>query len=85
MQNSKFDHSWLNYLTTNQIPVCTEIDTRKLTMKLRQSGTPLGVLIKSSSKEEAISKAESLIQNFKKWESYFLKIGNYLPKIGSYC
>lgn len=65
IQNSKRESSWLNRLTHKQIPVLTEIDTRKLIFRLRDQGTVWGALVHESSKEQAIAEAKTLIQQAK--------------------
>ncbi len=42
MQNSKMDSSWLNRLSKHGVPVLSEVDTRKLTLYLRDRGSIWG-------------------------------------------
>lgn len=65
IQNSKKESSWLNRLTHKQIPVLTEIDTRKLIFRLRDGGTVWGALVQEESEELAIKEAKSLISQSK--------------------
>lgn len=65
IQNSKRESSWLNRLIHKQIPVLTEIDTRKLIFRLRDQGTVWGALVSEDTKEQAIEEAKSLIRQAK--------------------
>jgi carbamoyl-phosphate synthase small subunit len=65
IQNSKIDSAWLNQLIENQVPVVSEIDTRKITLRLRSGGTPWGALVKADSESAARSLATELIQKRK--------------------
>lgn len=65
IQNSKRESSWLNRLAHKQIPVLTEIDTRKLIFRLRDQGTVWGALVDEDSKEKAIAEAKTLIHQAK--------------------
>ncbi len=65
IQNSKRDSSWLNRLTHQQIPVLTEIDTRKLIFRLRDKGTVWGALVQEKTESEAIAEAKTLIEQAK--------------------
>jgi carbamoyl-phosphate synthase small subunit len=55
--------SWAQRLLSNDIPILSEVDTRKLTLRLRSDGTPWGALTNARSSEEALEMARSLIQN----------------------
>lgn len=68
MQNTTRENSWLNRLIENKVPVLTEVDTRRLVIKLRSQGTPWGALVQADSQEEARTKAQTLIQKQKKLE-----------------
>ena len=61
MQNTKRENSWLELLTKNEVPVVTEIDTRRLVIKLRSKGTPWGAVVAANSPEEAQKKGLDLI------------------------
>ncbi len=65
IQNSKIDSAWMNQLTENQVPVVSEIDTRKITLRLRSGGTPWGALVNAESESAARSIAAELIQKRK--------------------
>lgn len=61
MQKSTRDQSWLNQLTSANVPVISELDTRKLVGHLRTTGTVWGAIVQSSTDEQAILKARQLI------------------------
>ncbi len=61
VQDSERDHAWKARLTSNGIPLVTEIDTRALVLRLRSGGTPWGALVKAMTETEAKQKAEKLI------------------------
>lgn len=65
IQETKRDKGWLNTLVQNQIPVISELDTRRLIFRLRR-GTPWGAIVQSENQEEALAKAQSLISEKKK-------------------
>lgn len=65
VQNSQRDQTWRNQLTENHVPILTELDTRYLTLRLREKGTPWGAIVVASSKEEALKKAQILIDKKK--------------------
>ncbi len=66
LQDSARDQSWKNLLAKNKIPMVSEIDTRKLILKLRESGTCLGALVQASDETEAKTKFEKLKKEFLK-------------------
>jgi carbamoyl-phosphate synthase small subunit len=53
IQNSKEESSWLNKLLKNKIPVLSGLDTRTIVLRLRQSGTVWGAVVKATSEIEA--------------------------------
>jgi len=67
-QNTERDHQWRQRLAENKIHLLSEVDTRALVLRLRRSGTPWGAIVASSSPEEAVKKAQSLIQKKKTLE-----------------
>ena len=67
MQNTDRENSWLKTLDQNQIPVVTELDTRRLVLKLRDSGTVWGAVVVAESEVEAQERAQDLIEKQKKW------------------
>ncbi len=65
IQNSIRDISWQNRLKEQKIPLLSDIDTRKLVLRLRQ-GTPWGAIVVASTAEEAKERARALINEKKK-------------------
>lgn len=61
MQSGSRDQAWLERLRDYQIPVLSGIDTRKLTHRLRQGGTPWGAIVQAENEGEAIQFAKTLI------------------------
>lgn len=45
IQNSTRDSSWSQWLMANKVPVVSEMDTRRIVKRLRNLGTPWGVLL----------------------------------------
>ena len=68
MQNTDRENSWLKTLDQNQIPVVTELDTRRLVLKLRDSGTVWGAVVVAESEVEAQERAQDLIEKQKKMD-----------------
>ncbi len=66
LQKSNRDHSWLARLHENETPCLSEVDTRALTLKLREGGTPWGAIVEANSETEAKEKAKLLIVEKKK-------------------
>tara|TARA_Y100001958_G_scaffold156802_1_gene150306 strand:- start:314 stop:1387 length:1074 start_codon:yes stop_codon:yes gene_type:complete len=66
LQNSKRDHAWREKLLQSQVPIVTEVDTRSLTLELREKGTTWGALVEAQNKSEAIELAKSLIAEEKR-------------------
>lgn len=66
MQNSVRNSSWADMLVKNQVPILTEIDTRQLTKKLRNQGTPWGALVSAPNSAIALERAKKLISDAKK-------------------
>lgn len=65
IQNTEREKSWLNRLVHKQVPLLSEVDTRSLTLTLRQKGTTWGGLVEASSPEEARKEASALIAQAK--------------------
>lgn len=65
IQDSLREHSWKQCLIENQIPLLSEVDTRKLVQRLRQ-GAVWGALVQAASEDEAQNRARSLIELSKK-------------------
>ncbi len=68
MQNSWREHSWREKLLKAGVPILTDVDTRKLVFKLRDFGTPWGALVQAQTPDEALSKAQVLIVEKKKFD-----------------
>ncbi len=66
MQNTNENSSWVNRLVENDIPILTEVDTRTLTIHLRNQGTPWGALVTAVDEKNAVNKAMKLIFEAKK-------------------
>jgi carbamoyl-phosphate synthase small subunit len=66
LQNSWRDKRWQQKLLKNNVPILTDVDTRRLVFHLRDGGTPWGALVKAPTKEEAFEKAKKLIAEKKK-------------------
>lgn len=65
LQNTLRDQSWLKQLIAEGIPVISEVDTRELTLTLREAGTMWGALVQASSEVEAKAVAKKLIDQQK--------------------
>ncbi|MCS6837299.1 MAG: carbamoyl phosphate synthase small subunit [Bdellovibrionaceae bacterium] len=61
LQNSARDHAFLDSLREQQIAVMTEVDTRALTLKLRDWGTIWGVIVVADELSLAKEKASLLL------------------------
>ncbi len=61
LQHSKRENTWLKRLDENQVSILSDVDTRKLVLKLRSSGTPWGAIVTALNEKEAVSKAQKLI------------------------
>lgn len=66
VQGSQRDRSWQKRLEDNKIPLLSEIDTRRLVLRLREGGTPWGAIVSAESPGQAKDKATKLIQEKKK-------------------
>ena len=64
MQSTDRDKKWLETLKTNEVPFLTDVDTRRLVLRLREKGVMWGALLPFS--KEAKSKALKLIKESKK-------------------
>lgn len=65
LQNTERDNSWAQVLMDNNVPILTEVDTRRLVVKLRTLGTTWGAIVAAFSPTEAIERANSLIKKQK--------------------
>lgn len=68
LQQSSREQSWLTRLNDNKVATISDIDTRAITLRLRQKGTPWGALVAAESQEEALPLAMALIQSKKKMD-----------------
>lgn len=66
VQDSPRDRSWIQRLQDHGIPLLSEVDTRRLTLRLRRGGTPWGALVRADNEAQAKSKAMGLIEAKKK-------------------
>jgi carbamoyl-phosphate synthase small subunit len=65
MQNSDRDRSWRSQLLEAGIPILSDLDTRKIVMRLRDLGTPWGALVEAENSDEAKTLAMKLIKEKK--------------------
>lgn len=65
VQDSVRDHSWRKQLQEHHVPVLSGLDTRFITLRLREKGTPWGAIVIAHSKEQALKKAHFLISQKK--------------------
>ncbi len=68
IQCSERDSSWLTTLTDRNIPVLTDLDTRSIVLKLRDSGTPWGALLPYTSDSEVKMQMKELVEKKKSQE-----------------
>ena len=68
MQNSSRDTSWKNKLTRHSVPILEGVDTRSLTLTLRNHGSIYGAIVEGDSESEAQKRAQVLIQQSKSKE-----------------
>lgn len=86
MQNTLRENSWMRRLIEHQVPILTEVDTRRLVIKLRSGGTPWGAIVAATTQEEARLKAAALIEQQKKIDADWVylcsrkKIEDYVGK-----
>ena len=66
MQMPHYENSWQKKLQKYNVPILSDVDTRKLVFRLRDNGTPWGALVQANSPEEAKTKAKKLIEQKKK-------------------
>lgn len=65
LQNTSRDKSWRERLDRYQVPIMSEVDTRKLVIRLRSTGTTWGALIDSTDPKVVREKALELIRKKK--------------------
>lgn len=61
MQSTARDSSWCAQLIGAGIPVLSDLDTRRIVLRLRDLGTPWGALVDADDAETARKKAQELI------------------------
>lgn len=66
LQKSYREKSWLSRLLETEIPCLSEVDTRAITLRLREGGTPWGAVVKAESPKAAMEIAQKLIAEKKK-------------------
>jgi carbamoyl-phosphate synthase small subunit len=69
IQESARDQSWRKQLLAAGIPILSELDTRKIVLRLRELGTPWGALVQAESADEARSLSQKLIAQKKSSET----------------
>ncbi len=75
IQDTVREHSWKQLLQENRVPLLTEIDTRRLVLRLRK-GTVWGAVLQADSQEQARKKALDLIASKKKIEKDWVHIAS---------
>lgn len=65
MQRSERESSWLKQLEKSRVPVLSDLDTRKLVIRLREKGTPWGAMVVADSPKQAESLARERIREEK--------------------
>jgi carbamoyl-phosphate synthase small subunit len=66
IQESARDSGWRDELHEAGVPILTDLDTRKIVLRLRDAGTPWGALVKANDEASAFAMAKSLIEKKKK-------------------
>lgn len=74
VQDSPRDRSWIERMDKHGIPLVSELDTRRLTLRLRSGGTPWGALVGAATPEEAREKSIPLIAEKKKLEKDWVNL-----------
>ena len=69
IQDTPREHSWVDRLIENKIPILTELDTRNLVVRLRSTGTTWGGIVEAADENEAKVKADKLIAREKEKET----------------
>lgn len=76
LQNSWRDKRWQDKLLRHQVPILTDVDTRRLVFRLRDQGTPWGALVQADTAEEALAKAKPLIAEKKKIDKDWVHVAS---------
>lgn len=66
MQNTRRENTWLKRLHDFKVPCLSDLDTRAITLRLRQGGTPWGAVVCAETAELAVGLARELIAEKKK-------------------
>jgi len=66
IQNSERDSSWKQRLSDHKVPILSGVDTRSLTLFLRNQGTTWGAIVATTDLEKARIQAQKLISEAKK-------------------
>ncbi len=66
VQNSQRENSWLKRLQDFSLPCVSDVDTRAITLRLREGGTTWGALVQAKDVTAAVILAHSLIAEKKK-------------------
>jgi carbamoyl-phosphate synthase small subunit len=74
MQLPLTPNSWQKALLDHKVPILSDVDTRKLTLQLRENGTPWGALVQADSPQQAQSKAKDLIARKKKLDKDWVNL-----------
>jgi len=61
IQNSLAHQAWKHRLSQSGIPLISDLDTRKLILRLRSGGTPWGAMLQAENETEALVKGKRLI------------------------
>ncbi len=83
MQNSRRESRWTDKLISHGIPVLSDVDTRALTLRLREKGAVYGAVVRSSHQQKALKKAGHFITAGQKIEKDwpFMVAGKSIQKI----
>ncbi len=65
IQNTPGNSDWLQRLQKNQVPTLCQFDTRALTLRLRNGGTPWGAIVSGQDLTRSKAMAKDLIQQKK--------------------
>ena len=68
MQSSQRDSDWRKKLISYGVPILSEVDTRSLTLYLREKGTLWGAVVRESNWQKAQQRASHLIVSGQKME-----------------
>lgn len=69
IQDSSRDRAWLARLDEMGIPTLSDVDTRKIVLRLRDQGTPWGAVVQAADAKSAFQEAQALIQKERQIES----------------